>query len=58
MPFDAEISEKLIAYQLTAYGVFCPGFRAYRLQLEGGRQFSQYASLSRNVFAGWSANRS
>src|SRR5712671_4889891 len=34
MPFGFEISEKPIAYVLTAYGVFCPGFRlmAYSLR--------------------------
>jgi hypothetical protein len=33
MVFGTEMSDKLIAEQLTAYGVFCTGFRAYRLQL-------------------------
>jgi hypothetical protein len=33
MSFGEAISEKLTAYQLGAYGVFCTGFRAYGLQL-------------------------
>src|ERR1700730_6778832 len=33
MPFAPAISEELIARQLAACGVFCPGVRACRLQL-------------------------
>jgi hypothetical protein len=45
MLFGKEISKKLEAYQLTAYGVFCTGFRAYRLSLRAATVIGITATL-------------